>query len=92
MHIDLTQGDIKVQIKKLAIPASIGFFFHTMYNVTDTYFAGFISTQALSALTLSFSIFFMMIAIAGGMSEAVTSLVGNALGRGSRDKAVLYCT
>lgn len=81
MHLDLTQGEINVQIKKLAIPASVGFFFHTMYNVTDTYFAGLISTQALSALTLSFSIFFMMLAIAGGMSEAVTALVGNALGK-----------
>ncbi len=81
MDMDLTQGDIKTQIKKLSIPASIGFFFHTMYNVTDTYFAGQISTQALSALTLSFSLFFMMIAIAGGMSEAVTALVGNALGK-----------
>jgi len=86
--MDLTQDDIKVQIKKLAMPASVGFFFHTMYNVTDTYFAGFISTQALSALTLSFSIFFMMIAIAGGMSEAVTALVANALGEKNRDKAV----
>jgi len=87
MHIDLTQDDIKVQIKKLAIPASVGFFFHTMYNVTDTYFAGLISTQALSALTLSFSIFFMMIAFAGGMSEAVTALVGNALGKKDNLKA-----
>ncbi|HIC43218.1 MAG TPA: MATE family efflux transporter [Sulfurimonas sp.] len=84
MHLDLTQGDIKNQIKTLAIPSSIGFFFHTIYNVTDTYFAGLISTQALSALTLSFSIFFMVIAFASGMSEAVTALVGNALG--SKDK------
>ncbi|PHR57822.1 MAG: MATE family efflux transporter [Arcobacter sp.] len=87
MHLDLTTGDIKEQLKKLAIPASVGFFFHTMYNVTDTYFAGLISTQALSALTLSFSIFFMMIAFAGGMSEAVTALVGNALGKKDKDKA-----
>lgn len=87
MHLDLTQGDIKTQIKKLSVPASIGFFFHTMYNVTDTYFAGQISTQALSALTLSFSLFFMMIAIAGGMSEAVTALVGNALGKKDRPMA-----
>lgn len=84
MHMDLTQGDIKSQLKKLSIPASIGFFFHTMYNVTDTYFAGQISTQSLSALTLSASIFFMMIAIAGGVSEAVTALVGNALGKKDR--------
>ncbi len=88
MNIDLTQDDIGTQIKKLAVPASVGFFFHTMYNVTDTYFAGQISTQALSALTLSFSIFFMMIAFAGGMSEAVTALVGNALGEKDEHKAV----
>lgn len=88
MNIDLTTGDIKEQMKRLAIPASIGFFFHTMYNVTDTYFAGLISTQALSSLTLSFSIFFMMIAFAGGMSEAVTALVGNALGTKEKEKAV----
>lgn len=87
MHLDLTQGNIKAQLKKLSIPASIGFFFHTMYNVTDTYFAGQISTQALSALTLSFSLFFMMIAVAGGMSEAVTALVGNALGKKDRTTA-----
>ena len=85
--MDLTQGDIKTQIKNLSIPASTGFFFHTMYNVTDTYFAGLISTQALSALTLSFSLFFMMIAIAGGMSEAVTALVGNALGKKDKKMA-----
>ncbi len=87
MHIDLTQGEISQQIKKLAVPASVGFFFHTMYNVTDTYFAGQISTQALSALTLSFSVFFMMIAIAGGMSEAVTAMVGNALGKKDNKQA-----
>ena len=88
MNIDLTQGDIGTHIRKLAIPASVGFFFHTMYNVTDTYFAGQISTQALSALTLSFSIFFMMLAFAMGMSEAVTALVGNALGEKNEQRAI----
>jgi len=80
MNLDLTQGIIKEHIVKLAIPAVVGYFFHTMFNVTDTYFAGLISTQALAALSLSASVFFMVLAIAIGMSEAVTSLIGNALG------------
>jgi putative MATE family efflux protein len=87
MHIDLTQGDIGKHIRTLAIPASIGFFFHTMFNVTDTWFAGEISTQALAALSLSFPIFFLIISIAGGMSEAVTAVVGNTLGEGKKDEA-----
>jgi len=80
MDLDLTQGVIKGHIIKLAIPAVVGYFFHTMFNVTDTYFAGLISTQALAALSLSASVFFMVLAVAIGMSDAVTSLVGNALG------------
>lgn len=81
MERDLTQGLIKEHILKLALPAVVGYFFHTMFNVTDTFFAGMISTQALAALSLSASIFFMILAIGIGMSEAVTSLVGNVLGK-----------
>jgi putative MATE family efflux protein len=80
VNLDLTQGSIKEHIKTLAIPSSIGYFFHTMFNVTDTYFAGNISTEAIASLSLSFSIFFSIIAISGGMSQGVTALVGNAMG------------
>ena len=36
-----------VLIAKLAIPASIGMFSNTLYNVVDTYFSGLISTKPL---------------------------------------------
>ena len=81
MHIDLTKGLIKDHLIKLAMPAMIGFFFHTVFNITDTIFAGMISTPALAALSLCGSIFFMVLAIGIGMGEAVTSLVGNSFGK-----------
>jgi len=87
MHTDLTKGSIDSHLIKLSLPAIVGYFFHTMFNVTDTYFAGVISTEALAALSLSASIFFMILAIAIGMSEALTSLVGNALGEKDTAKA-----
>jgi len=80
MSSDLTQGSIKKHLRSIAIPSSIGYFFHTMFNVTDTFFAGEISTQALASLSLTFSIFFIIIAIAGGMSQGVTALIGNDIG------------
>lgn len=80
MNLDLTKGSINEHIKTLAIPSSIGYFFHTMYNVTDTYFAGMLSTEAIASLSLSFSIFFAILAVAGGMSQGVSALVGNAIG------------
>ena len=87
MHTDLTEGSITKHVRQLAIPAAIGFFFHTMFNVTDTYFAGKVSTDALAALSLTFPIFFMIISIGAGMSEAVTTLIGNALGSKDHAKA-----
>ena len=81
MHTDLTKGSIRHTIVRLALPAIVGYFFHTLFNVTDTFFAGLISTQALAALSLSSSVFFMILALGIGMSEAVTALVGNALGK-----------
>lgn len=90
MQLDLTKGDIKSHMKTLAVPATIGFLFHTLYNVTDTFFAGQISTQALAALSLSFPVFFMVIAVAAGMSEALTALVGNALGENEKERAAHY--
>ncbi|MDF1883925.1 MATE family efflux transporter [Sulfurimonas sp. SAG-AH-194-C21] len=87
MHTDLTQGSIKTHLITLSIPAMTGYFFHTMFNVTDTVFAGLISTEALAALSLSASVFFMILAIGIGMSEALTSLVGNALGEKNTDRA-----
>ncbi len=85
---DLTQGDLKKALRSLAIPATIGYLFHTLYNVTDTYFAGTISTQALAALSISFPVFFLLLGVGIGVSEGLTSIVANTLGEGNQGKAV----
>ncbi len=86
----LITGDIPKLIKQIAIPASTGMFFNTMYNVVDTLYAGLISTQAISALSLSFMIFFMIIGLGYGFSAAITALIGNANGRNKHFLASLY--
>ena len=50
MSRELTEAPVQGLIRKMALPASIGFFFNTMYNVVDTYFGGQISTTALAAM------------------------------------------
>jgi putative MATE family efflux protein len=87
--VDLTRGPVGPLVRRLAIPASVGFFFNTMYNVVDTYFAGLWSTDALAALSLSFPVFFSIIAMGTGFSTGTTALVGQALGRGDRRGASL---
>ena len=88
--MDLTKGDIGSLIKTIAIPASIGFFFNTMYNVVDTFYAGRISTDALAALSISFPIFFIIIAMGSGISQGGTALISNSLGEGKQAMARKY--
>ncbi len=89
-EIQLTTQPIAKLIRQIAIPVSIGLFFHTMFNVVDTFFGGLISTQALAALSLSFPVFFIIIAMGSGFSTGTTALIGNALGAGDRDGARLF--
>jgi len=87
---DLTQKPIPALIRAIAVPASIGFFFNTMYNVVDTYYGGRLSTDALAALSLSFPVFFMIIALGSGIATGTTALISNAIGGGDREKAFEY--
>jgi putative MATE family efflux protein len=76
-------------VRRIAVPASIGFFFNTMFNVVDTYFAGLISTEALASLSLSLPVFFILLAVGSGISTGTTALLANALGAGRREEARL---
>ena len=88
--MDLVADPIPKLIRQIAFPASVGFFFNTMYNVVDTYFAGLVSTEALAALSLSFPIFFILIAVGTGISQGATALISNSLGSNDHDQAVRY--
>lgn len=84
---DLTVGPIRPHVRRMAIPAAAGMFFNTLYNLTDTFFAGRLSTDALAGLAISFPLFFAIIATGAGLGAGTTALIANALGRGDRDEA-----
>ena len=88
--MNILSDDIKILIRKLAIPASVGTLFQTLYNIVDTFFAGKISPEALSALTKSFPIYFILIASSIGVTVAGTSLIGNSIGEKKLDHLQLY--
>ncbi|TDI82802.1 MAG: MATE family efflux transporter [Betaproteobacteria bacterium] len=86
----LTTDPIPKLLLTLAIPSSIGFFFNTMYNVVDMLVAGYLSTQALASLSISFPIFFTLIAIGMGVGTGATTLIANALGKNDEAAAKRY--
>ncbi len=88
--MDLVKEPIPKLIRHIAVPASVGFLFNTMYNVVDTFYAGLDSTDALAALAASFPIFFIILALGAGIGQGATALIANALGEGEREKAHYY--
>lgn len=90
MTSDLTTAPIPLLIRRLAVPAGTGFFFNTMFNVVDIWYGGRLSTTALAAMSLSFPVFFILLAIGTGVSTGATALIGNALGRRDHDEARQY--
>lgn len=86
----LAHWDIPKQIRMIAIPSSVGFFFNTMYNVVDTYFWWLVSTDAIAALSLSFPVFFIILAFCFWISTWTTALVANSLWEKDEEKARIY--
>jgi len=77
----LTEGPILHHIKAIAIPASVGFLFNTLFNVVDTLYVGRLSTEALAGLSFSFPLFFLMVSFGLGTSQAITALTGHDIGQ-----------
>jgi putative MATE family efflux protein len=88
--MDLVKEPIPKLIRQIAWPASVGFFFNTMYNIVDTFFAGRLSTDALAALAASFPVFFIIIALGAGIGQGATALIANAIGAQDQAKAHHY--
>tara|TARA_B100001540_G_scaffold161944_1_gene143298 strand:- start:284 stop:1639 length:1356 start_codon:yes stop_codon:yes gene_type:complete len=88
--MDLLKDNIPKLVRKLAVPAMVGTLFQTLFNVVDTFFAGKISPEALSALTKSFPIYFIIIATSIGVTVAGTSLIGNSIGEKNDKKTLNY--
>jgi len=88
--MNLLKDNVPKLVRKLALPAMVGTLFQTLYNIVDTFFAGKISPEALSALSKSFPIYFIIIATSIGVTVAGTSLIGNSIGEKNNKKTLYY--
>lgn len=85
----LTQGPIRKHLLRMAIPMSIGMFFNTMFNVVDTFWAGKLGTASLAGMSVSFSVFFILMAFTSGIGTGLAALLSNAVGKQDQAKVSL---
>ena len=88
--MNFTKDPLPSLFKKIAIPAIIATLFQTLFNVVDTFFAGKISAEALSAIAKSFPIYFILIAASVGVTVGGTSLIANSIGEKNKTNILNY--
>lgn len=80
MEKDLTAGSIAKNLAQLAWPLIFGMLFQTAFNIIDTIYVGMLGTKELAAISATFPVVFIFIAIASGLAAGSTALVAQAIG------------
>jgi len=88
--MELKSGALYPQLLKLAAPAALGMVFNNLYNLTDTWFAGQISDQALAALSIASLIFYLAISIGNGMRSGTSAMVAPDVGDDKKDEVLAW--
>lgn len=83
----LTRAPIPALIRRIALPSATAMALQTVFNITNSYWAGTWSTEALAAVATAFPIFFVIIAASFGFGQGTAALVAHALGAGGTGEA-----
>ena len=67
-----------------------GSLFQTLFNLVDTFYAGKISPDALSALAKSFPLYFIIVSAGIGIVAGCNSLIANSIGSNNKVSASIY--
>ncbi|MDL2215547.1 MATE family efflux transporter [Ruminococcaceae bacterium OttesenSCG-928-N02] len=81
--LDLTQGNPGKVLLKFSLPIFMGNLFQQLYTTVDSIVVGnFVGAFALGAVGTTFPITFMVVAVAYGLSNGASILVGQNFGAG----------
>ncbi len=86
MKRNLTEGSIVKALLALALPIILANIFHTVYQLTDTFWVGRLGARAVAAVSLSFPIIFLLISLGSGLAIAGSILVAQYKGQGNDEK------
>lgn len=81
---EMVNGNEKNVLLRLSWPIILGMIVQSTFNLVDTFFIGKLGSDALAAMSVTFPMIFMTIALAAGVGIGVNSLISRKLG--SNDK------
>ena len=75
-------------VVKLGVPLIAGMFIMVLYNLTDTFFIGFLKDDyQLAAVNFAYPVMMVTIAISNMIGTGASSLIARSLGADQKDKA-----
>lgn len=81
-----TEGPIVWPLLALAGPLTATQLLQVAYNLTDTFWVGRIGADAVTALSFSWPLIFLLVSLGAGMTNAGTILVAQHAGAGNDDR------
>lgn len=78
-----TEGSIVWPLLVLAGPLTVTQLLQVAYNLTDTFWVGRLGSEAVSALSFSWPLIFLLISVGAGMTNAGTILISQHVGAGN---------
>lgn len=85
--VDLLNGGLFKPLVVLAVPIVLSQAMQVVYNLVNTFWVGHIGPDAVSAVSFSFPIIFLVISVTSGFAIAGTTLVSQNTGAGKHDAA-----
>ncbi len=84
---DMTETPVPRLIMRLAVPTIISMLVTALYNAADTFFVGRISTEAIAAVGLSFSVMAVIQAFGFFFGQGSGTCLSRMLGAGNKKEA-----
>src|ERR1700710_1632707 len=79
------EGKIGTALTRLAIPIILGNLLQTGYQLTDAFWVGRLGAAAVAAVSVSFPVAFLVVALGAGLAMAGATLTAQYMGAGRRD-------
>ncbi|MGD1815540.1 MAG: MATE family efflux transporter [Pleomorphochaeta sp.] len=83
----MRNGSIKIVLLKMGIPTMIGMIVSALYSIVDAYFAGWLGTQQIGAISVAFPIVQIIIGLGMMFGTGAASYISRLLGSDNEDKA-----
>src|ERR1700733_11725460 len=80
------EGPIGKALIQLAVPIILGNVLQTGYQLTDAFWVGRLGASAVAAVSVSFPVTFLVIALGSGLAMAGATLTAQYMGAGQQDR------